>query len=197
MVDYKNIINCKYIIDKISATKKKSFENNIFISIITSKKLAMSSILLYSLSETNNFQIKRIFILDSNKIAAGFKTQTSELKLINKICENLIKRLEYGCAFEYFEYLDFSGWTIFQKKVLMELYAISKFGETLKYSELSKKIFNTNNYSRAIGNALAFNPFPIVFPCHRVIRANSDYGNFQISKQIKKRLLDYEKNFVA
>jgi methylated-DNA-[protein]-cysteine S-methyltransferase len=42
---------------------------------------------------------------------------------------------------------------------------------------------------RAVGRALAENPFPIVIPCHRAVRADGDLGGFQGGRAMKRALL--------
>jgi O-6-methylguanine DNA methyltransferase len=47
---------------------------------------------------------------------------------------------------------------------------------------------------RAVGNALAKNPFPPVIPCHRVIREDGMLGGFSAAQglQLKIALLELE-----
>lgn len=47
--------------------------------------------------------------------------------------------------------------------------------------------------SRAVGQALKRNPYPLIVPCHRVIRADGSIGGFSEGKRLKKRLLELEK----
>jgi methylated-DNA-[protein]-cysteine S-methyltransferase len=46
--------------------------------------------------------------------------------------------------------------------------------------------------ARAVGNALANNPFPILVPCHRAIRSDGHIGGFQGGFCMKKALLENE-----
>jgi methylated-DNA-[protein]-cysteine S-methyltransferase len=46
--------------------------------------------------------------------------------------------------------------------------------------------------ARAVGNALANNPFPIIVPCHRAIRSDGHLGGFQGGFHMKKVLLENE-----
>ena len=67
-------------------------------------------------------------------------------------------------------------------------------GQTISYTELAKKI-NKPRAARAVGNALAQNPLPLIIPCHRVIRSDGSCGNFSAAggKKLKKKLLELEK----
>ena len=46
--------------------------------------------------------------------------------------------------------------------------------------------------ARAVGTALAHNPFPIIVPCHRAIRSNGTLGGFQGGVEMKRALLEME-----
>ena len=43
--------------------------------------------------------------------------------------------------------------------------------------------------ARAVGNALAHNPFPIIIPCHRAVRSDRLLGGFQGGLTMKRALL--------
>ncbi|MFH0915360.1 MAG: methylated-DNA--[protein]-cysteine S-methyltransferase [bacterium] len=47
--------------------------------------------------------------------------------------------------------------------------------------------------ARAVGNAMAANPIPVVVPCHRVIRADGTLGNYGNDPAWKERLLTHER----
>jgi methylated-DNA-[protein]-cysteine S-methyltransferase len=46
--------------------------------------------------------------------------------------------------------------------------------------------------ARAVGNALAGNPFPLIVPCHRAIRSDLHLGGFQSGAEMKMALLEKE-----
>ncbi|MDH5695204.1 MAG: methylated-DNA--[protein]-cysteine S-methyltransferase, partial [Dehalococcoidia bacterium] len=43
--------------------------------------------------------------------------------------------------------------------------------------------------TRAVGQALARNPLPIIIPCHRVVANNGKLGGFSGGVEMKQRLL--------
>lgn len=45
---------------------------------------------------------------------------------------------------------------------------------------------------RAVGNAMAYNPFPLLIPCHRVVRADFSVGGYGAGEKIKLELLQRE-----
>lgn len=80
--------------------------------------------------------------------------------------------------------------TEFQIKVWKELKKI-KFGETISYLELAKRIGNPNA-SRAVGGANGKNPLSIIVPCHRVIGSNGKLTGFAGGLNGKLKLLELE-----
>jgi methylated-DNA-[protein]-cysteine S-methyltransferase len=80
--------------------------------------------------------------------------------------------------------------TAFEKKVLNAMRLIP-YGETVSYQELGRRV-GLENGSRAIGNACAANPLPLIFPCHRVVRKNGGLGGFSGGADIKRSLLRLE-----
>lgn len=84
----------------------------------------------------------------------------------------------------------------FQQKVLAATQAIAR-GRTSTYQLIAKQISRPKT-ARAVGMALATNPFPLVIPCHRVIRVDGSLGGYQGGLKMKQALLKmeggYEKN---
>jgi methylated-DNA-[protein]-cysteine S-methyltransferase len=78
----------------------------------------------------------------------------------------------------------------FQEKVLQTLQKIP-FGKTASYSEVAA-LCGQPKGARAVGNSCNANPFPLLIPCHRVIRSNGEIGGFALDLEIKKRLLEFE-----
>lgn len=67
------------------------------------------------------------------------------------------------------------------------------FGKTASYSLLAKDS-GSPAASRAVGNALAKNPLPLIIPCHRVVRGDGKLGGFSApgGTDLKARLLKLE-----
>jgi methylated-DNA-[protein]-cysteine S-methyltransferase len=74
----------------------------------------------------------------------------------------------------------------FQKKVIIAEYGIPR-GYISTYGRIAAYIKKPQS-SRAVGRALATNPFPIVVPCHRAIRGDGSLGGYQGGIEMKKRL---------
>jgi methylated-DNA-[protein]-cysteine S-methyltransferase len=85
--------------------------------------------------------------------------------------------------------LDFSICYPFQRAVLKAEWSIP-YGKTASYRCVANKIHSTAY--RAVGNALARNPFPVIIPCHRAIRTDRTLGGFQGGLKMKRRILEME-----
>ena len=75
--------------------------------------------------------------------------------------------------------------TEFQIEVWKELSKIPK-GEVRTYKQIAKSIGKPRS-SRAVANACAKNPYPIVIPCHRVIRSDGLIGGYSGHGGIKRK----------
>jgi len=80
----------------------------------------------------------------------------------------------------------------FYQKVLNEVCKIP-YGQTRSYKNIAKKIKNPRAY-RAVANANATNPIPIIIPCHRVIQSNGKLGKYGGGEGLKYSLVENEKN---
>jgi len=80
--------------------------------------------------------------------------------------------------------------TAFQGRVWDALRAIP-YGATRSYSEVARAIGRPSAV-RAVAQACAANPVPLVIPCHRVIRNNGDLGGYRLGLDRKRALLDRE-----
>ena len=89
--------------------------------------------------------------------------------------------------------LDRSSLTAFQRKVLATLPEVARFGEVVSYGELATAA-GCENSSRAVGSAMARNPWVLLIPCHRVIRHDGGIGNYSGCKgpETKAWLLEHE-----
>jgi methylated-DNA-[protein]-cysteine S-methyltransferase len=66
--------------------------------------------------------------------------------------------------------------TPFQKEVWNKLLAIP-YGKTISYGKLASELGDVKKV-RAVANAIARNPLPIIIPCHRVIGKNGDLTGY-------------------
>ncbi|TFG91432.1 MAG: MGMT family protein [Syntrophobacterales bacterium] len=78
----------------------------------------------------------------------------------------------------------------FQKRVLLETMRIP-WGRVTSYGALAEAI-HAPGAARAVGSALAQNPFPLIIPCHRVVKSDGHAGQFGGGREMKKALLSLE-----
>ena len=86
--------------------------------------------------------------------------------------------------------------TDFQWEVLQATMEIP-LGETRTYQWVAERIGRPQAV-RAVGQALRNNPYPVMIPCHRVIKSNGELGAYAGKDNGKKKsLLDQEKEIVS
>jgi methylated-DNA-[protein]-cysteine S-methyltransferase len=78
----------------------------------------------------------------------------------------------------------------FQQRVLRAEHAIPR-GWVSTYGRIAAHL-GVPGAARAVGNALANNPFPILIPCHRAIRSDGTLGGYQGGFRMKQALLTLE-----
>ncbi|HKR99637.1 MAG TPA: methylated-DNA--[protein]-cysteine S-methyltransferase, partial [Candidatus Dormibacteraeota bacterium] len=70
------------------------------------------------------------------------------------------------------------------------------YGRAATYGEVARDI-GAPKASRAVGNALASNPIPVVIPCHRVLRTGGALGGYAGGLDRKRFLLNLENDAAA
>jgi methylated-DNA-[protein]-cysteine S-methyltransferase len=78
----------------------------------------------------------------------------------------------------------------FQRRVLLAEHEIPR-GCVSTYGRIAGHIGSPGS-GRAVGRALATNPFPIIIPCHRAVRADGGIGGYQGGGEMKRALLAME-----
>jgi len=108
-------------------------------------------------------------------------------EIIEKIKRYLSgERVFFNCA------IDWSSLSPFQLKVFKVAMKVP-YGAVETYGNLAQKV-GCPNGSRAVGRALSRNPYPLLIPCHRIVRGDGKLGGFSAGGgvQLKKRLLELE-----
>jgi O-6-methylguanine DNA methyltransferase len=92
----------------------------------------------------------------------------------------------------FWDDLETNQLTDFQATVYRTLVDVES-GTSISYGELAERIGKPGG-SQAVGQALRTNPFPVIIPCHRVVRADGSLGGYGGVEEspIKARLLDLE-----
>jgi methylated-DNA-[protein]-cysteine S-methyltransferase len=86
--------------------------------------------------------------------------------------------------------LALEGCSPFQQRVLRVEHGIPR-GWVSTYGRIAAQT-GAPGAARAVGSALARNPFPILIPCHRAVRSSLDLGGYQGGIEMKRALLELE-----
>jgi O-6-methylguanine DNA methyltransferase len=81
--------------------------------------------------------------------------------------------------------------TGFSVKVYRAVLSIP-FGQVRSYRWVAKKC-GSPRAARAVGQVLKRNPYPLIIPCHRVVKSNRQIGVYNLGIRQKKLLLFLEK----
>ncbi len=129
-------------------------------------------------------KIKKIELVDK------IDKKSHDQPIFNTFKDQILEYLEgKRASFDHLDLLDPEG-TDFQKSVWKALLKIP-YGKTSSYKEIAK-IIGRPRANQAVGTAIGKNPFLIIIPCHRVIKADGSLGGFAYGKEIKKALLKIE-----
>ena len=79
---------------------------------------------------------------------------------------------------------------IIEKKIYKKLLQVPS-GKITTYGELSRAI-GLKNGQRVIGQLMKNNPFPVIVPCHRVVKSNREIGGYAFGVDIKRNMLAKE-----
>lgn len=113
-------------------------------------------------------------------------------KWVSEAVRKLTKCLE-GEAQDFDDLpLDMHAVTDFNQRVYKELRRLPA-GKVISYGDLATKIGH-HGAARAVGRAMATNPFALIIPCHRVVRSDGTLGEYSAMNGVatKKKLLAQE-----
>jgi len=101
-----------------------------------------------------------------------------------------LRRYFDGQPVSFDELLDMSGATDFQRRVWEATRRIPR-GQTLTYGQIARQV-GSPRAARAVGQAMARNPWPAIVPCHRVVGHDGRLPGFGGGLDMKRRMLDME-----
>lgn len=112
---------------------------------------------------------------------------------VRRAIDGILELLEGGSPHLREVELDMEAVPRFHRRVYEAARAIP-VGETVSYGELAARI-GAPGAARAVGQALANNPFALVVPCHRILTSSGRLGGFSASGGVmtKLRLLAQER----
>jgi methylated-DNA-[protein]-cysteine S-methyltransferase len=101
-----------------------------------------------------------------------------------------------GCPLHIpWEWMDMSRLTELQQSVLRAVADIP-YGSVRAYKDVAAAIGHPRA-SRFVGTTVARNPFPILIPCHRVVRSDGKIGQFGGGTEMKRQLIELESENAA
>jgi methylated-DNA-[protein]-cysteine S-methyltransferase len=146
--------------------------------------------------ETTSPAVRRIFLPSGQgvmeaRIREAFPGAMDRANAaISQIIDQIVRYLA-GNAVEFsLDYLDLGVCGAFQQRVLRLEFQIPR-GKVSTYGGLANRL-GRPRAARAVGTALARNPFPVIIPCHRAIRVDGTLGGFGGGLKMKKALLEME-----
>jgi methylated-DNA-[protein]-cysteine S-methyltransferase len=86
---------------------------------------------------------------------------------------------------------DMSSVGTFRRKVYQEVSRIPA-GRTMSYGEVARRVGHPGA-ARAVGTAMATNPFAPIVPCHRVVRSDGSLGGYGGGLLLKEKMLSHER----
>jgi methylated-DNA-[protein]-cysteine S-methyltransferase len=136
----------------------------------------VSSLGCYLLTEMSGLKVNRILFSDERPAEPS------------RLAGEIVAHLEGRAPCPKAE-LDMSECTDFQKQIYLLVQAIPR-GKTATYGQVALRA-GRPGAARAVGQAMAANPFAILVPCHRVV-AKKDLGGYAWGREMKQKLLGME-----
>jgi len=121
--------------------------------------------------------------LSAPGLCSGFRPTgglPNQCRSLGRIRDKMVPRAKAQC-----------GFTGFAQKVYKAVLSIP-LGEVRSYKWVAKKAGRPKAF-RAVGRILKDNPWPIIIPCHRVVKSDNNLGGYSLGIDKKKRLLELEK----
>jgi O-6-methylguanine DNA methyltransferase len=78
------------------------------------------------------------------------------------------------------------------ERAALEVAAQIPYGEVRPYKWIAERL-GRPDAARAVGNAMASNPVPLIIPCHRVVKTDGSLGGYSFGTVRKESLLALER----
>ena len=125
--------------------------------------------------------------MDINRIYPGIeKSRCNDMQVLRREIKEYLEGKEVSFSFQGLYKV---GRSKFERDVYKATTRIPR-GKVADYKTLA--VMSNGGSPRAVGRAMARNPYPLLIPCHRVINASGDIGGFQVGASLKRRLLELE-----
>ncbi len=132
--------------------------------------------------------------LVKNRLLAGLENGCGPEPEYMKSLQRLIRDYFGGRAVRFGSdvAVNLDGLTDFKQRVLKACKGLS-YGQKRTYGQIAGAA-GSSGAARAVGNALACNPVPLIIPCHRVVCSGGGIGGFSAPGgcDLKARMLELE-----
>jgi methylated-DNA-[protein]-cysteine S-methyltransferase len=141
-------------------------------------------------------KVTRVFLSDSSESAlkkiANVYPMAHEVSCgeIKSVATDILRLLEGEPVVFNLDIADLDKCGRFQQRVLRAEHGIP--GGRVSTYKLIASHLGMPKGARAVGNALANNPFPLIIPCHRAVRSDLTLGGYQGGLAMKRDLLTGE-----
>ncbi|MBM4430191.1 MAG: methylated-DNA--[protein]-cysteine S-methyltransferase [Chloroflexi bacterium] len=122
--------------------------------------------------------------------ASFFDARASSCAEIGAVAEQMVAFLEGEDVRFSLDITRMDLCSAFQQRVLRAEHGIPR-GQVSTYQRIATYLGSPLG-ARAVGTALATNPFPVLIPCHRAIRSDGTLGGYQGGLAMKRALLEME-----
>jgi len=140
--------------------------------------------------EQTPFRLTGIDLRPGGKEAASAPCAKSSVSAVNAVNHMILQYFQGVGIDPPWKILSMDHLTPLQQKVLYETVQIP-YGTQKTYKWIAGAI-GRPRACRFVGSALGKNPFPLIIPCHRVIRSDGRIGHFGSGPALKKWLIDFE-----
>ncbi|MGB9853448.1 MAG: MGMT family protein [Candidatus Bathyarchaeales archaeon] len=138
------------------------------------------------------FAFNQSQVLQNLLINIPFNVPFQHSEEVSSFAEHVISALRdiyYGKDVSRKFFLAVEHLSSYAKKVL-EIVALIPVGYMVSYGSVAKV---AGGSPRAVGRAMASNPFPLIVPCHRVVASNLSLGGYGGGLNVKLEILSRER----
>lgn len=141
--------------------------------------------------------LRRVFLPESDAqklhrlISRAFPDVREDANLLPELADHLQRYFD-GEPVEFHTRLDWSDCHAFEIDVWRACAEVG-YGATATYKVLAERVGRPGG-ARAVGMAMGRNPFPIIIPCHRILKSDGSLGGYSGpgGVEFKRRLLEME-----
>jgi methylated-DNA-[protein]-cysteine S-methyltransferase len=165
----------------------------------------LSCIIDHSLTDVTVFGIENSdgiiitgLLFDRHRLFENIRSEPSSHPVLLSYAESIKKFLDGTMRDLSRIPIDLSWCTPFTRKVLLAARNIA-WGQTVSYAKLALMAGNPGAI-RAAASVMRNNRFPLIVPCHRVIKSDGSIGGFMgkqagMAVALKKKLLEKERSY--